>query len=288
MDVEYATSTEAFKYYRCLSCDILFIDPVPKNRLDEIYPAGYYSFSLPRKNLVSRIKDLLDVRIFRGILKELSGNDLKVLDVGGGSGWQLNKIKAIDSRIGLTQIVDLDANAAHIAEKNGHQYYCGRIEDFDAPLKFDLVLLLNLIEHLDDPLTILKKIRSLLSPQGVVLIKTPNFESLDARIFRHRNWGGFHCPRHWILFNKESFTNIVHQAHLRVEEFKYTQGAPFWSISVLSRLKKRGVISGSPQKPLAGHPWYPFFNAVFAVFDFSRSAFSKTSQMFFILREKSQ
>ena len=40
-------------------------------------------------------------------------------------------------------------------------------------------------------------------------MKTPNVEGLDAKLLRHRNWGGYHAPRHWVLFTPEGHENRI-------------------------------------------------------------------------------
>ena len=50
--------------------------------------------------------------------------------------------------------------------------------------KYNLILLLNLIEHIADPTATLKKLTEYLEPGGIILIKTPNIDSLDFRIFK--------------------------------------------------------------------------------------------------------
>ncbi len=69
--------------------------------------------------------------------------------------------------------------------------------------------MLNLIEHVRRPDEVLAKARSLLTPDGFALIKTPNYDALDARIFRHRSWGGYHAPRHFVLFDRDSFARVA-------------------------------------------------------------------------------
>lgn len=284
-DAEYHTTDERFTLYRCLDCRVLFIDPVPQDRLEEIYPPNYYSFVIPKGSLVNILKRWLDGRLFGGVLKDVPGQRLSVLDVGGGAGWHLNAVKRIDPRVGLTQVVDLDLAAAVIAEKNGHHFFEGRIQDFRSDICFDFVLLLNLIEHVENPCEVLIKIRTMLSPKGVVLVKTPNYDSLDARLFRHTNWGGYHCPRHWVLFERGGFTEMAARAGLQVETFHYTQGAPFWATSVLFWLAERGAVSITRERPAVYHPLFPLLNAIFAAFDFLRGFLgAKTSQMFFVLR----
>ena len=216
----------------------------------------------------------------------MPGEALNALDVGGGSGWELSIARECDPRIRLTQVVDFDPDAAELARINGHEYFCGRIEEFQTDKKFDFVLMLNLIEHVEHPFEILKKIESLLTPSGRILIKTPNYDSLDARLFRNSNWGGFHCPRHWVLFTKESFYEIASRASLNVVEFSYTQGAPFWASSTLFWMERRGWVRISKERPVMYHPLFSLLGVFFAAFDFARKPFSKTSQMFVVLGKK--
>jgi SAM-dependent methyltransferase len=284
-DAEYLTTSDHFLQRRCLECGALFIDPVPADRLAEIYPPNYYSFSTERRpSLVQRIKDALDRRLFRRVLRQLSGAQLSVLDVGGGAGAQLDAVRACDARVRFTQIVDFDARAAEIAKANGHAFFCGRIEDFAADRTFDLILMLNLIEHVQNPQAVLLKLRSALTPAGLILLKTPNYDSLDARLFRHRNWGGYHAPRHWVLFTRESFERVAQRANLRVRSFAYTQGAPFWSTSILFMLAEWGLIRVTKERPAVNHPLFPILAGVAAGFDFIRAPFAKLSQMLIVLQ----
>src|ERR1700733_14336948 len=156
-DVEYHTTKSIFYYFECQHCKLLQIDPVPTGQLATIYPANYYSFVTNKKTVVDNIKEWMDRRLFKKILSGLKG-DLKILDVGGGSGWLLNVIRSVSDKVSFTQVVDLDENAERLAKENGHEYFRGRIEDFESTQKFDFVLLLNLIEHVENPLAVLKKI----------------------------------------------------------------------------------------------------------------------------------
>jgi len=287
-DLEYLTSDDEFSYYLCAKCDVLSIDPLPIDRLKEIYPDNYYSFVESDSSFVENIKEWLDGRYFSSILKKIKKQNINAIDIGGGTGWLLDQLKGVDGRISKTQVVDIDPDAEKIAKAKGHDYFCGRIEAFKSDEKFDFVLLLNLIEHVENPLLVLSKIQEILSPEGVILIKTPNFDSLDARYFQHKNWGGLHCPRHWVLFTKESFKALAQQAKFEVSDFSYTQSASFWTTSTLFWLAKKGLIKITKQKPAEEHPICPLLNVLYAGFDFMRAPFSKTSQMFFLLSHKKE
>lgn len=282
-DVEYFTSDQQFTYVRCESCGALSLADPPIEQLATIYPSNYYSFRPTEKSLGLQLKDLLDRRLFRRCLKRLPDRPLAVLDVGGGSGHQLTLIRGLDARAQKTVVADLDAKAESLARAAGHDYFLGRIEDFQPESRFDLILALNLIEHVASPLDVLTKLKDCLSESGMVLIKTPNLDSHDHHLFRRKNWGGYHCPRHWVLFDRESFTAMATKAGLRIDHFAYTQGAPFWAVSVLAALWRRRLIRLDPAHPAYQHPLYPILTLLFAAWDFLRRPFAKTSQMFVIL-----
>jgi 2-polyprenyl-3-methyl-5-hydroxy-6-metoxy-1,4-benzoquinol methylase len=275
---------DTFDYWLCGACRTVFLHPLPLTRLREIYPPNYYSFA-PRAGagLVQRVKRWLDARHFHAVLSKLPAAELGVLDVGGGNGWILDLLRELDPRVRHTQIVDLDPAAAEQARAKGHEYACQRVEDFNSERRFDLVLLMNLIEHVESPRLLLGKLERLLAPGGMVLIKTPNIDALDARVFRGSYWAGLHVPRHWVLFTRASFERSLAGTGLRVREFSYTQGAPFWAASVLAAWKRRGWVKLSRERPTFYHPAFGPLAALFAAFDLARAPFARTSQMSILL-----
>jgi 2-polyprenyl-3-methyl-5-hydroxy-6-metoxy-1,4-benzoquinol methylase len=283
-DIEYFTSAQTFSYNRCNDCAVLFVSPMLYDRLDEIYPKNYYSFvATGPTGLVQRVKQALDRRMFRAVTRQVPGKKLAALDIGGGSGWLLDAVKAVDPRVTTTQVVDIDPGAKAAAERAGHRYFLGTIEQFASEEKYDLILMLNLIEHVRRPDEVLAKARSLLTPGGVALIKTPNYDALDARIFRHRSWGGYHAPRHFVLFDRDSFARVARDQGLQVKSFAYAQGAPFWAVSVLNELRLLGLVKVSRERPSIYHPLAPLFQAIFGGLDILRSPIARLSQMMFVL-----
>jgi 2-polyprenyl-3-methyl-5-hydroxy-6-metoxy-1,4-benzoquinol methylase len=285
-DLEYYSTRERFQYFRCGDCQTLSIDPIPSNRLPEIYPPTYYSFGRQvDESYTERIKQWLDGRFFRSVCRQITASRIRALDVGGGDGRELTLLKASEPRVSTTQVVDISQAAGELARRHGHSYFCGTFEEFSTEEQFDLVLLLNIIEHVARPGEVLAKVHEVLAPGGLAIIKTPNFDSLDARIFHHRNWGGYHCPRHWVLFTRSSFASLARRAGLKVVQARYTQGAPFWTTSVLFGLSHWGLVRITREHPVVTHPLFPLLNACFAAFDFARAPFVPTSQLFFVLRK---
>lgn len=285
-DVEYHAVADHFDYVRCAACDTLSIVDPPRDRLHDIYPSNYYSFSEDGLSVIERVKQWFDSRQFSRLFAMVDGQTLSALDVGGGAGWLLTFAKSFEPRLVDTMVVDLDDAAETRARAAGHDFFLGPVENFETDKRFDVIFMLNLIEHVADPVAVLTKMRALLAPGGVIFVKTPNHDSLDARLFRNHSWGGLHAPRHWVIFTPESFAKAATKANLVVTKSTLTQGAPFWTVSTLELLGRWGLVRISAQKPMVNHPLFGLLNAGFAVFDMVRGSVMRTSQMFITLRAR--
>lgn len=280
-DVEYETTPEPFSYWLCRPCDVLVIDPVPSGRLSEIYPSTYYSFAGGHgavaldRNFVTRTKAALDRRAFRRILREVESPEPRILDVGGGTGDIAAQLVEASGRRAHATVVDFDSDSAAVARSRGLEAVACRFEDFETDERFDVVLMLNLVEHVDDPVSVMRKGAELLTPAGVVWIQTPNWRSLDARLFRRRDWAGLHCPRHWVLFSRPGLERALGRAGLAPRRIAYTQAGAFWAASVLARLRRRRGRGGTP---IVQDRLFLPLAAVGAAFDFATSPLRATSQ----------
>ncbi len=289
-DTEYCTTDQTYAYVQCGVCEALFLDSPPVDQLHTIYPPNYYSYRNDGgvHSVLQMVKSRLDARLFKRLLDRLPGDELSVLDVGGGSGWLLTQIRQVSRRISETHEVDIDEGAQAAAERAGHRFHCMSIEEFEPREKFDLILMLNIIEHVADPGRVLRAVERCLTPGGLILIKTPNSATLDRWIFQNRNWGGFHCPRHFVIFTRAGFVELATKCGLECIEARYTQGAPQWATSVLGLLSLKGWISVTAERPMYRHVLYGPLMAIFAAFDFIRSPFSATAQMWVTLKKGSR
>ena len=82
---------------------------------------------------------------------------------------------------------------------------------------FDAVVMLQLIEHVEDPVAIARRVFALLRPGGIFVVETPNLAGFDYRLFRGRWWGHYHFPRHWNLFSRDSLERMLRGAGFAIE-----------------------------------------------------------------------
>lgn len=103
-----------------------------------------------------------------------------VLDLGGGTGAWSNRLL----RSGYRDIIAMDLDEPQF--RGDAQFIKGDLNhDFSRclpPGKFRLITALELIEHLENPAHFLRQCASLLAPEGILVLTTPNIESMPSRL----------------------------------------------------------------------------------------------------------
>lgn len=79
---------------------------------------------------------------------------------------------------------------------------------------FDVITMFDVFEHLENPLTDMKKLSGLLKPDGIIIIATGDTQSLAAKIMKRR-WTFFIPPQHIFFFDRENVTSLLKRAKLR-------------------------------------------------------------------------
>jgi 2-polyprenyl-3-methyl-5-hydroxy-6-metoxy-1,4-benzoquinol methylase len=114
------------------------------------------------------------------ILSLLPKNIDRVLEVGCGSGETIRFLKEQTSCQWACGI-DICDNRSSGAAGYIDCFIEGNIESMKlniAPKSLDLVLCLDVLEHLTDPWTILSNLKDLLKPDGVIIASIPNIQNL--------------------------------------------------------------------------------------------------------------
>ena len=170
-------------------------------RLVECRRCGFrYADPVPAPDLVALYSDLIDpeyregsegrIRPFRSILRRalaLRRGARTVLDVGAGIGLLCQAA----GELGLEAIgVEPSRWAVEVANgQNGVRVLPGVFPHPElAGRRFDVVTLIDVIEHVGDPVGLLRGVAAALAPGGVAVITTPDAASLAARLMGRRWW----------------------------------------------------------------------------------------------------
>ncbi len=121
------------------------------------------------------------------------------------------------------------------------------------PSSADLVSMIEVIEHLQDPVLAVKRVNQLLVPGGLLLITTPNFDALYRRLFAER-WWVVNCEdEHIVLFNMNSLVKLLESQGFEVL-LKRVQGMDVAGIFREWRSRSEGSgVESSPETALDGY-----------------------------------
>lgn len=211
-----------FALSRCCSCDA--IETLP--RLSESELPSLYTTYYPRRNLdISVIAPpQVSPNTWRQrMLRWLNGTNnqgqycakpgMKVLDYGCGAGQSLLDLRELGAE---GYGVEADRNVARIAQHHGINIYIGSIFDNPFPnVKFDLIILNQVLEHVPDPVRLLQVLSERLQDGGRLVLAVPNADSLYRRLFG-RLWINWHIPYHLHHFNKRSLRTLAARKNWRL------------------------------------------------------------------------
>jgi SAM-dependent methyltransferase len=135
---------------------------------------------------------------------------LNILDVGCGDGLFFPKLE----QFGQVRGVEPNADLISSKEREGGRMHVGYYdESFKSAEPFDLILMLDIIEHLPDESAILRKAYSDLSSGGVLLVTVPAFNCLWTR-HDDRNE---HCRR----YTRKGLIHVLEKTGFVIEQCNY-------------------------------------------------------------------
>lgn len=165
-------------------------------------------------------------------LSRITGEKLHVFDVGCGQG-ALIRILSERGVVEKSYGVELVAEAAEEARKFTHEIWNESIESFDPPIRaqsLDYVICADVLEHLRDPASILRRLRKFLKQDGRMIVSLPNASNrrLLWDLALHNEWryapSGIMDATHLRWFTRKSAQRLLEEAGLRVLHSEYV----FW------------------------------------------------------------
>jgi SAM-dependent methyltransferase len=224
-DDETYMEARGYRIARCRNCGLWFVNPQPTvEELKQFYET--YDDGEQWRNL----EDLFNRGVRRVVLRLKRSGSL--LDVGCGSGNFLRCMK--EEGFSVFGIEPSGSGSEYARKAHGIQIYHGMIEDFlmrSAGKEFDVISLLNVLEHLPNPAQTLLQLRHVLASDGVLAIVVPDarFHDLVGRLRRVLGvpdpfWieqpksclSGFKLPDHLCSFQPNTISSLLQHCGFRV------------------------------------------------------------------------
>ena len=171
--------------------DELYIEQIP-------FKKKYFEIVVKKiENYLNKSKNVLEIGSYYGVL----GSLIKPL---------VNNYEGIE----------LSPHACEFAKKNynleiKNESISSYLEKKD---KLDIIIMSHVIEHLDDPFDVIKKIKEKMSYDSVLIFSTYNMDSLTAKVLgKHYHWI---IPMHKFFFSKKVFENFFEKNNLSLVDIK--------------------------------------------------------------------
>ena len=218
----------------------------PKGKFKPLHKFNPVRLSYIKKNIVKKKKLLNNKKPLKNI---------RILDIGCGGGLLCEPLAKMGAKV-----IGIDASEKNIKIAKSHanksklkvDYYCATPENFKFNSKFDVVLNMEIVEHVDNVDLFLNKSSKFLKNNGIMIIATLN-KTLKSFIFAIV--GAEYVLRwlpigthDWNMFVKpDDLINICKRNFLRLEELKgveYNLITNEWklsnnsSVNYMARFKK--------------------------------------------------
>ena len=200
---------DQWKYLLCLNCGLVSLYPRPAcQALVESYddylpvrPKEITKWKTMMKPVVDRAADLVGSRTGTG-----TG---RLLDVGCGYGFFLEEMK---SRGWEVEGVEVSRTGIQYAQDNWKiRIHPGPLENLAlAEGSYDVVTLFYVIEHVHDPLGLLREVRRILKPDGLVLLRWPHSTPIVRMLGPlSRRLDLYHTPYHLYDFSPKTIERLL-------------------------------------------------------------------------------
>ena len=178
----------------------------------------------------------------------------RILDVGCGSGLFFERLEPFGEVRGVETDVSLRTGISAIDDR----IHWGPLEEVAAPARFTCILMLDVLEHMTDPVSALRQAHGMLETRGILLATVPAFQMLWTK---HDDMN-----QHVRRYSKRTFRPLLARAGFRTEQLRY-----FFHWTFAAKLLVRATESvgrGLPSGP--GIPPIPPARFNHALYVFSR------------------
>jgi 2-polyprenyl-3-methyl-5-hydroxy-6-metoxy-1,4-benzoquinol methylase len=241
---DHSVSGEEFQLLYNKELDLLETFPQPEvEKLSEYYKSeDYISHTDTKRNLLEFVYHSVRQIALKQKLKLINSFDSEsknLLDIGCGTGDFLEKaLKDNWTIIGI----EPDEQARKIANSktNNSVYEIAQLNKLQAN-SFDVITLWHVLEHLPNLEMHAAVFKSLLKPNGTLVIAVPNFKSYDAEYYK-TFWAAYDVPRHLWHFSRTAIEVLFKRKNLKLMKTLPMKFDAYY-VSLLSEKYKSGIMN---------------------------------------------
>jgi hypothetical protein len=204
-----------YRLLQCHDCDIVYLSPLPTPRDLDILYIDELQFDYYDDERARVIVDFIADRL-RAVMGRLGATELNsVLEIGAGLAWMARAAKQISPRA-RTVAQDITTEVADKCPWVDH-YIVASSDDprFDSLGPYDVISLTHVIEHLPDPIAMLRRLRPI--TKGMIFMTAPHRPvRWDGRIESWLKYSYNHVPGHLQYFSERGMQRMAEAAGFKV------------------------------------------------------------------------
>ena len=215
---DHSVSGEEFQLLHNKELDLLETFPQPKaEKLSDYYKSeDYISHTNTKRNLLEYVyHSVREISLKRKLklINSFQSDSKTLLDIGCGTGDFLEA--ALKDNWTITGI-EPNEQARQIANSktNNSVFEINQLETLE-PNSFDVITLWHVLEHLPNLEKHTALFKSLLKPNGTLVIAVPNYKSYDAQYYKNF-WAAYDVPRHLWHFSKTSISELFKKENMKL------------------------------------------------------------------------
>ena len=199
-DLNNRVTEEAFDYYRCSACGLVYLSPIPAD-LAKYYHTDYIAYDIPSS--LEQLKAKAEQVRFRvDIVQQYAPKTGRLMEIGPSYGGFAFLAKQAGFSV---DVIEMDSECCRfLKDVVGVNTICTHdVPQAIAGLgQYDVITLWHVLEHLVEPWKVLDTLVEHLLPNGIIVISTPNPDSFQFKLFG-RFWVHLDAPRHVSLLPAE-------------------------------------------------------------------------------------
>tara|TARA_A100001035_G_C27770948_1_gene496317 strand:- start:784 stop:1677 length:894 start_codon:yes stop_codon:yes gene_type:complete len=204
-----------FKILRCKTCFTQYIDKIPEDikTYTHIYDHGGRDSKVDLNSIFTKLRIYKAKKYIAKHCSEYLFDGKKILDYGSGDGYLSYTFNLVNQNLKVYA-----TDYLYYENEFYRKVQFINLDDiYSKDEKYDLIVLRHVLEHIEDPFKIIKKLLTLLEPEGCIMVEVPNHDIKTNTLLKifGTHYSQIGMPWHFNHLNSADFEKNLTQNRLK-------------------------------------------------------------------------